>query len=83
MSCMYVLTAPEPGEDARSQDDYDPRNPHVGCTTTETVLREAMQAQAHMLARIVVSTDLAVEEEPHQAVRALYTDNAHVFPRFI
>jgi hypothetical protein len=40
-------------------------------TTTETVLREAMQAlwrvQAHMLARIVVeirAADIAVESEP-------------------
>ncbi len=41
-------------------------------TTTETVLREAMQAlvrvQAHMLARIVVeirAADIAVELEPY------------------
>ncbi len=59
-----MLTAPEPGEQVPSQDDH-PR------TTTETVLREAMQAlvrvQAHMLARIVVeirAADIAVELEP-------------------
>jgi hypothetical protein len=47
-----------------------PWNPQTR-TTTETVLREAMQAlvsvQAHMLARIVVelrAADLAVELEP-------------------
>ena len=63
------LTAPEPGEQVPSQDDH-PWNPQTR-TTTETVLREAMQAlvrvQAHMLARIVVeirSADLAVELEP-------------------
>ncbi len=48
-------TAPEPGEQVSSQDDH-PCNPQAR-TTTETVLREAMQAlwrvQAHMLARIV------------------------------
>ncbi len=45
----------------------------TGRTTTERVVREAMQklgrVQAHMLARMVVeirSTHLAVEEEPHQ-----------------
>ena len=49
-----------------SQDDH-PWNPQAW-TTTETVLREAMQAlvpmQAHMLARIVVeirAADIAVE----------------------
>ncbi len=50
---------------------YDhPWNPQTR-TTTETVLREAMQAlvrvQAHMLARIVVeirAADIAVELEP-------------------
>ena len=52
-----------------SQDDH-PWNPQTR-TTTETVLREAMQAlgrvQAHMLARIVVeirAADIAVELEP-------------------
>ncbi len=47
-----------------------PWNPQTR-TTTETVLREAMQAlgrvQAHMLARIVVeirAADIAVELEP-------------------
>ncbi len=51
------------------QDDH-PWNPQTR-TTTETVLREAMQAlvrvQAHMLARIVVeirAADIAVELEP-------------------
>ena len=63
------LTAPEPGEQVPSQDDH-PWNPQTR-TTTETVLREAMQAlvrvQAHMLARIVVeirAADIAVELEP-------------------
>ncbi len=49
---------------------YHPWNPQTR-TTTETVLREAMQAlvrvQAHMLARIVVeirAADIAVELEP-------------------
>ena len=49
-----------------SQDDHL-WNPQTR-TTTETVLREAMQAlQAHMLTRIMVdvrSADLAVELEP-------------------
>jgi hypothetical protein len=52
-----------------SQDDH-PRNPQTR-TTTETVLREAMQAlvrvQAHVLSRIVVeirAADIAVELEP-------------------
>jgi hypothetical protein len=60
--------APEPGEKVR-QDDH-PWNPRTR-TTTETVVREAMQAlvrvQAHMLARIVVeirAADIAVELEP-------------------
>ena len=63
------LTAPEPGEQVPSQDDH-PWNPQTR-TTTETVLREAMQVlwrvQAHMLARIVVeirAADIAVELEP-------------------
>ncbi len=63
------LTAPEPGEQVPIQDDH-PWNPQTR-TTTETVLREAMQAlwrvQAHMLARIVVeirAADIAVELEP-------------------
>ena len=50
--------------------DDHPWNPQAR-TTTETVLREAMQAlgrvQAHMLARIVVeirAADIAVELEP-------------------
>ena len=66
---LDALTAPEPGEQVPSQDDL-PWNPQTR-TTTETVIREAMQAlvrvQAHMLARIVVeirSADLAVELEP-------------------
>ncbi len=55
-------------------------------TTTETVLREAMQAlvrvQDHMLARIVVeirAADIAVELEPQLLVYrdAFYADNAH------
>jgi hypothetical protein len=61
------ITLPEPGEQVPSQDAVEP----AGATTTETILREAMQAlvrvQAHMLARIVVeirSADLAVELEP-------------------
>jgi hypothetical protein len=51
---------------------YPVRNPQTR-TTTETVLREAMQAlvrvQAHVLSMIVVeirSADLAVELEPYQ-----------------
>jgi hypothetical protein len=55
---------------------YHPWNPQAR-TTTETVLREAMQAlvrvqaprQARMLARIVVeirAADIAVELEPYQ-----------------
>jgi hypothetical protein len=66
---LDALTAPEPGEQVSSQDDH-PWNPQAR-TTTETVLREAMQAlarvQAHMLARIVVeirAADIAVELEP-------------------
>jgi hypothetical protein len=73
---LDALTAPDPGEQVPSQDDH-PWNPQQ--TTTETVLREAMQAlvrvQAHMLARIVVeiraadiavirAADIAVELEP-------------------
>ncbi len=56
-----------------SQDDH-PWNPQAR-TTTETVLREAMQAlvrvQAHMLARIVVeirAAAIAVELEPENTV---------------
>jgi hypothetical protein len=56
MQWLDALTAPEPGEQVPSQDDH-PWNPQAR-TTTETVLREAMQAlvrvQAHMRARIVV-----------------------------
>jgi hypothetical protein len=56
LSYHHWYTAPEPGEQVPSQDDH-PWNPQTR-TTTETVLREAMQAlvrvQAHMLARIVV-----------------------------
>ncbi len=66
---LDALTAPEPGEQVPRQDDH-PWNPQMR-TTTETVLREAMQAlvrvQAHMLARIVVeirAADIAVELEP-------------------
>jgi hypothetical protein len=65
---LDALTAPEPGEQVPSQDDH-PWNPQARMTT-ETVLREAMQAlwrvQAHMLARIVVeirAADIAVETE--------------------
>ncbi len=65
---LDALTAPEPGEQVPSQDDH-PWNPQTR-TTTETVLREAMQAlvrvQAHTLARIVVeirAADIAVELE--------------------
>jgi hypothetical protein len=39
---LDALTAPEPGEQVPSQDDH-PWNPQTR-TTTETVLREAMQA---------------------------------------
>ncbi len=66
-----------------------PRNPQTQ-TTTETVLREAMQAlvrvQAHMLARIVVeirAADIAVELEPWYTIvycDVVYAD-AHAFPR--
>ncbi len=66
---LDALTAPEPGEQVPSLDDH-PWNPQTR-TTTETVLREAMQAlarvQAHMLARNVVeirAADIAVELEP-------------------
>jgi hypothetical protein len=66
---LDALTAPEPGEQVPNQDDH-PFNPQTR-TTTETALREAMQAlvrvQAHMLARIVVeirAADIAVELEP-------------------
>jgi hypothetical protein len=66
---LDALTAPEQGEQVPSQNDH-PWNPQMR-TTTETVLREAMQAlvrvQAHMLARIVVeirAADVAVELEP-------------------
>ncbi len=62
-----LMDAPS-GEQVPSHDDH-PWNPQT--RTTETVLREAMQAlvrvQAHMLARIVVeirATDIAVELEP-------------------
>jgi hypothetical protein len=58
---LDTLTAPQPGEQVPSQDD-SPRNPRMR-TTTETALREAMQAlvrvQAHMLARIVVEIRFA------------------------
>ncbi len=64
-----ALTAPEPGVQVPSHDDH-PWNPQAR-TTTETVLREAMQAlvrmQAHVLARNVVdirAADIAVELEP-------------------
>ncbi len=71
---LDALTAPEPGEQvpsqACSQDDH-PWNPQTR-TTTETVLREVMQAlvrvQAHMIARIVVEI---------RAADILYADNAH------
>jgi hypothetical protein len=66
---LDALTASEPGEQVPSQDDHHPWNPQAR-TTTETVLREAMQAlQAHMLARIVVeirAADIAVELEPYR-----------------
>jgi hypothetical protein len=64
---LDALTAPEPGE--RHQ-EHHPWKLQTR-TTTETVLREAMQAlvrvQAHMRARIVVkirAADIAVELEP-------------------
>jgi hypothetical protein len=76
---LDALTAPEPGEQVPSQDDY-PWNPQAR-TTTETVLREAMQAlvrvQAHMLERIVVeirAADIAVELEPYHGTMAVYRD---------
>jgi hypothetical protein len=50
-------------------DDYEPRNPYGGRTTTETVQQVLGRVQAHVLAKIMVeirSTDLAVEEEPYQ-----------------
>jgi hypothetical protein len=63
---LDALTAPEPGEQVPSQDPWNPQTR----TTTETVVREAMQAlvrvQAHLLARIVVeirAEDIAVELE--------------------
>jgi hypothetical protein len=63
---LDALTAPDPGEQAPSQDDH-PWNPQTR-TTTETVLRKTMQAlvrvQAHMLVRIVVeirAADIAVK----------------------
>ncbi len=75
---LDTLTAPEPGEQVPSQDDH-PWNPQTR-TTTDTVLREAMQAlvrvQAHMLARMVVeirSADLAVELEPCTVISSLLT----------
>jgi hypothetical protein len=52
------LTAPEPGEQVPSQDDH-PWNPQTR-TTTETVLREAMQA----LVVEIRAADIAVELEP-------------------
>jgi hypothetical protein len=61
-------TAPDPGEQVPSQDDH-PWNPQTRTTTTETVLREAMQAlvrvQAHMLARTLwwSAADITVELE--------------------
>ncbi len=66
---LDALTAPEPGEQVPCQDDH-PWKPQTR-TTTETVLREAMQAlvrvHAHMLARNMVeirAADIAVELEP-------------------
>ncbi len=63
---MTALTAPEPGELVPSQDDH-PWNPQAR-TTTETVLRETMQAlvrvQAHMLVVEIRAADIAVELEP-------------------
>ncbi len=69
---LDALTAPErlasAHQQVSSQDDH-PWNPQTR-TTTETVLREAMQplvhVQAHMLARIVVeirTADIAFELE--------------------
>jgi hypothetical protein len=58
---LDTLTASEPGEQVPSQDDHP--------TTTETGLREAMQAlvrvQAHMLARIVVGDPLCRPRCPY------------------
>ncbi len=59
----WLDAAPDPGEQVPSHDDH-PWNPQAR-TTTETVLREAMQAL--VLARIVVeirAADIAVELEP-------------------
>jgi hypothetical protein len=68
---LHALTAPEPGEQVPTSQDDHPWNLQTR-TTTETVLREAMQAlvrvQAHMLARIVVeirAADIPVELEPY------------------
>ncbi len=63
---LDALTAPEPGVQVPTKDDH-PWNPQAR-TTTETVLREAMQAlvrvQAHMLASIVVKIRDADIAEP-------------------
>jgi hypothetical protein len=76
---LDALTAPEPRVPSQACKCPARWNPQAR-TTTETVLREAMQAlvrvQAHMLARIVVeirAADIAVELEPLYAV----ADNAH------
>jgi hypothetical protein len=76
---LDALTAPKPGEQVPSQDDH-PWSPQTR-TTTETVLREAMQAlvrvQAHMLARIVVVADIAVELDGTVLYRDVPRDNTH------
>jgi hypothetical protein len=73
------------GEQVPSQDDHL-WNPQAR-TTTETVLREAMQAlvrvQAHMLARIVVeirAADIAVNLEPWYTVMSSMLATPTSFP---
>jgi hypothetical protein len=82
---LDALTAPEPGEQVPSHDNH-PWNPQAR-TTTETVLREAMQAlvgvQAHMLAGIVVeirAADIAVELEPQHTVMSSMLTTLTGFP---
>jgi hypothetical protein len=83
LACQAVRTRVWYG--TYSQDDH-PWNPQAR-TTTETVLREAMQAlvrvQAHMLARIVVeirAADIAVELEPLYTVMSSMLTPPTTFP---
>jgi hypothetical protein len=55
---LDALTAPEPGEQVPSQDDH-PWNPQAR-TTTETVLREAMQALVRVLRTSLSSWDRSI-----------------------